>query len=111
MPWELLTPEIPAPSQGWLVQLSRLVHFSPCQHVPGSSLLLTYIDLYLGTLLSLQRVSLVAQMVKNLPAMQEIWDQSLGWEDPPEEEMNGDSLQDSCLGNFHGQRSLADHSP
>ena len=28
---------------------------------------------------------LVAQMVKNLPAMQETWIWSLGWEDPPEE--------------------------
>ena len=26
-------------------------------------------------------------MVKNLPAMQEIWVRSLGWEDPLEEEM------------------------
>ena len=26
--------------------------------------------------------SLVAQMVKNLPALQETWVQSLGWEDP-----------------------------
>ena len=26
--------------------------------------------------------SLVAQMVKNLPAMQGTWVQSLGWEDP-----------------------------
>ena len=26
-------------------------------------------------------------MVKNLPAMQEIWVQSLGWEDPLEKEM------------------------
>ena len=31
--------------------------------------------------------SLVAQMVKNLPAMWEIWVQSLGWEDPLEEGM------------------------
>ena len=31
--------------------------------------------------------SLVAQMVKNLPAVQEIWVQSLGQEDPPEKEM------------------------
>ena len=30
--------------------------------------------------------SLVAQLVKNLPAMQEIWVQSLGWEDPLEKE-------------------------
>ena len=58
LPWELLTPEAPAPSQGCLVQLSRFVHLSPCQHLPGSSLLLTYFDLYLGTLLSLQRFSL-----------------------------------------------------
>ena len=28
--------------------------------------------------------SLVAQMVKNLPAMQETWVRSLGWEDPLE---------------------------
>ena len=31
--------------------------------------------------------SLVAQMVKNPPAMWENWDQSLGWEDPLEEGM------------------------
>ena len=28
--------------------------------------------------------SLVAQLVKNLPAMQETWVPSLGWEDPQE---------------------------
>ena len=27
---------------------------------------------------------LVTQLVKNLPAVQETWVQSLGWEDPPE---------------------------
>ena len=32
-------------------------------------------------------VSLVAQSVKNLPAVQETWVQSLGWEDPLEKEM------------------------
>ena len=31
--------------------------------------------------------SLVAQMVKNLPAMLETWVRSLGWEDSLEEEM------------------------
>ena len=31
--------------------------------------------------------SLVAQMVKRMPAMQETWVQSLGWEDPLEKEM------------------------
>ena len=30
--------------------------------------------------------SLVAQVVKNLPAMQKTWVESLGWEDPWEEE-------------------------
>ena len=31
--------------------------------------------------------SLEAQLVKNLPAMQETWVQFLGWEDPLEKEM------------------------
>ena len=33
------------------------------------------------------RPSLVAQLIKNLPAMQETWVQFLGWEDPLEKEM------------------------
>ena len=33
------------------------------------------------------RASLVAQMKKNLPAMQETWVRSLGWEDLLEKEM------------------------
>ena len=33
------------------------------------------------------RASLVAQMVKNQPAMQETWVQSLGWEDSLEKEV------------------------
>ena len=32
-------------------------------------------------------ISLVAQRVKRLPAMQETWVRSLGWEDPLEKEM------------------------
>ena len=36
---------------------------------------------------NLKRAALVAQMVKNLPAMQETWVQSLGQEDPLEEGM------------------------
>ena len=35
----------------------------------------------------IKRASLVAQRVKNLPAMQETQVQSLGWEDPLEKEM------------------------
>ena len=36
---------------------------------------------------SLEKTSLVAQMVKHLPTMQETWDRSLGQEDPLEKEM------------------------
>ena len=39
--------------------------------------------------------SLVAQTVKNLPAMWETWVRSLGWEDPLEEGM---ATQSSILG-------------
>ena len=49
--------------------------------------------------------SLVTQMVKNLPAMQETWVQSLGWKDLLEKE-NGNPLQYSC----HGQRNLMDYT-
>ena len=37
--------------------------------------------------MSLEGASLVAQLLKNLPAMWETWVRSLGWEDPLEEEM------------------------
>ena len=53
--------------------------------------------------------SLVAQLVKNLPVLQETWVRSLGWEDPLEEG-HGYPLQYSCLGNPHGQRSLVGYS-
>ena len=53
--------------------------------------------------------SLVAQMVKNLPAMQETWVQSLGWEYPLEEGM---ATHSSILArNPQGQRSLVSYSP
>ena len=45
-----------------------------------------------------KRASLVAQLVKNLPAIQETWVQFLDWEDPPGEG-NGYPLQYSCLEN------------
>ena len=48
-------------------------------------------------------------MVKNLPAMQETWVRSLGWEDPLEKEM---ATHSSVLpGGSQGQRSLAGYSP
>ena len=46
-----------------------------------------------------------SQMVKNLPAMQETWVQSLGQEDSPGER-NGYPLQHSCLENSMGSPSI-----
>ena len=52
---------------------------------------------------------MVAQMIKNLPAMQETQVQSLGCEDPLEKEM---ATHSSILaGKSHGQRSLEGYSP
>ena len=55
-------------------------------------------------------VNWVAQMVKNLPAMQETWVQSLVWEDSPGGGCDN-PFQYSCLENPHGQRSLEGYSP
>ena len=46
-----------------------------------------HINLKFGNLTIHTRASLVSQMVKSLPAMQETWVWSLGWEDPLEKEM------------------------
>ena len=48
-------------------------------------------------------------MLKNLPAMQETQVQSLGQEDPLEEEMTTTLV--FLPGKSHGQKSLAGHSP
>ena len=64
----------------------------------------------IGYLLQYSWASLVAQMVKNLPAMQKTWVQSLGWEDSPRGG-HGNPLQYSCLENPHGQWSLVGYSP
>jgi len=55
------------------------------------------------------RASLLAQTVKNLPAMQETQVPSLGQEDPLEKGMA--TLSSILDGEFHGQRSLVDYSP
>ena len=53
--------------------------------------------------------SLVAQLVKNLPATWETWVQSLGWEDPLEK---GKATPPVFLPReSYGQRSLAGYSP
>ena len=50
----------------------------------------------------------MAQAAKNMPAMQETWIRSLG-RSPGEG--NGNPLQYSCLGKFHGQGNLASYCP
>ena len=53
--------------------------------------------------------SLVAQMVKNPPAIRETWVPSLVWEDLLEKEM---ATHSSILAwKIHGQRSLVNYSP
>ena len=54
--------------------------------------------------------SLGAQLIKNLPVMQETWVQSLGWDDPLKKEMAIHSSK-FLPGKSHGQRSLAGYSP
>ena len=53
----------------------------------------------------------MAQMVKNLPSIQETWVLSLGWKDPLEKEMLTQSSGSSWLGKSHGQRNLVGYSP
>ena len=48
-------------------------------------------------------------MIKNPPAMQETWVQSLGWDGSLEKEMATHSSILAC--ESHGQRSLAGYSP
>ena len=77
--------------------LSLLQHISPTQELNWGLLHCRWIlyqlsyqgspDWHFSHCLYTVRPSLVAQMVKNLPAKQEIWVWSLGWEDPLEKEM------------------------
>ena len=53
--------------------------------------------------------SLVAQLAKNLPAMQETWVLSLDWEDSLERERLSTPV--FWPGEFHGQRRLVGCSP
>ena len=53
--------------------------------------------------------SLAAQLVKNLPVMQETWVQFLVWEDSLEKEMATHSS--ILVWRIQGQRSLVDSSP
>ena len=73
----------------------------------------TFLYFFLGfnfvLLFSHSGASLIAQLVKNLPAMQETPVQFLGWEDPLEEDIATHSSIHAWVS--HGQRSLAGYSP
>ena len=55
-------------------------------HISSHHILHFILQFYLA-IIPVKRASLVAQTVKNLPAMWETWVQSVGWEHPLEEGM------------------------
>ena len=74
--------------------IAQLVKESACNAgdpslIPGSG---RSTGVGIGYSLQYSWASLVAQLVKNLPEMQETWIQSLGWEDPPKEGMATNSI-------------------
>ena len=78
-------------------------------HSPSSSAITVVVAASAGSQFGSHLASLVVQMVKNPPAMQDTWVQSLGWEDSLEEGM---ATHSSFLpGEPHGERSLAGDSP
>ena len=85
--------------------VARALPFLTCAQglswIQGKCVLSTYLKFF--------RASLVTQAVKNPSAGQEIWVQSLAWEDPLEKGM---AIHSSFLpGKSHGQRSLVGYSP
>ena len=66
-------------------------------------------SLFFNQPLSPHLVSLVAQKVKNPPAVRETSVRSLGWEDPLEKGLA--TLSSILAWKSHGQRSLAGYSP
>ena len=71
--WEILWREEPGRLQS--MELQRVGHDLVTKQQEQN-----YISITLGA-------SLIAQLVKNLPAMQKTWVRFLGWEDPLEKEM------------------------
>ena len=66
-----------------LDQYIMTISYFCCMLLPNQIVSFLKAYLYFGC----QWASLVAQMVKNLPAMRETWVRSLGWENPLEEGM------------------------
>ena len=93
------------PTQGLNLYLLHLQHWQAGSLPLASAgiLEITWLHIYQhlsSCSLVVQRASLVVQMVKNIPAMREIWVLSLGC----------NPLQYSCLESPHGQRSLVGYS-
>ena len=72
----------------WLLSLRimvlRFIHIGTCI---STSFLLTAEYIFFMWVYHIFWDSLVAQLVKNMPGMQETWVRSMGWEDPLEEAM------------------------
>ena len=69
------------------MSLSKLQEFTGGSKLPGRPGMLQSIESQRDMTEWLNWTELVAQMVKNPPAMWETWVRSLGWEDPLEEDM------------------------
>ena len=84
--------------------------FQGCPLGSGCKIIVDILKSSLSVCLTSQILaSLVAQMIRNLPAVEETWVRSLGWEDPLEKGM---ATHSSVLpGEFHGPMSLAGYSP
>ena len=104
----------------WIIYHKRDVHTQDCVQRQAMSLVLTWITLYqvicihvfinaINSYLMSSWASLVAQSVKNLPAVQETRMWSLGWEDPWRRKCQ--PIPVSLPGKSHGQRSLVGCSP
>ena len=85
--WRFLVPELGLPAFLYpsLPRSQKLLErvLTDSVHTPGLAVGEGVVGTCRAALIS-TRVSLVAQMVKNQPAMQETWVRSLGWEDPLE---------------------------
>ena len=94
---------------GGVMHSKSLIQFSVDGWSCVPSLIFTWGSAIILPLWALPGASLVAQMVKHLPTMQETRVQSLDREDLLEKEM---ATHSSILpGKSHGQRSLAGYSP
>ena len=78
--WASLSPPYPTPLHPTPLNHHRTQSWTPCAIQPLPTSYFTHGSVYMLGFLS-------GSAVKNLPAMQETWVQSLGWEDPLEREI------------------------